>query len=144
MVKNWNKISKDRNRLKREIKCLECWILFHPLKSSKVKNFCSRECASKNRNDKKMEEIFQSLINWTCKIGHGLRTIKKSMIKHFWHTCFSCWLSNWLSWPIPLEVHHINWKSLDHRLENLQLLCPNCHALTDNYKFKNKKSDRER
>lgn len=37
-----------------------------------------------------------------------------------------------------LELHHIN-KSSDNRLNNLQLLCPNCHALTDNYRGKAKK-----
>lgn len=39
--------------------------------------------------------------------------------------------------PIPLELHHINGVHSDNRIENLQLLCPNCHALTDNYRGKN-------
>ena len=36
-----------------------------------------------------------------------------------------------------VELHHINGDSKDNRLENLQILCPNCHALTNNYKGKN-------
>lgn len=32
-----------------------------------------------------------------------------------------------------LELHHINGDHYDNRLENLQILCPNCHAMTDNY-----------
>ncbi|WP_083937631.1 HNH endonuclease [Hymenobacter aerophilus] len=48
-------------------------------------------------------------------------------------------LSEWVGEPIPLELHHINGINNDHRLENLQLLCPNCHALTDNYRGKNQK-----
>jgi len=36
-----------------------------------------------------------------------------------------------------VELHHINGDSRDNRLENLQILCPNCHALTDNYRGKN-------
>jgi predicted HNH restriction endonuclease len=39
--------------------------------------------------------------------------------------------------PIPLELHHITGINNDHRLENLQMLCPNCHAFTDNYRGKN-------
>lgn len=39
--------------------------------------------------------------------------------------------------PIALELHHINGISSDLRLENLQILCPNCHAQTDNYRGKN-------
>lgn len=47
--------------------------------------------------------------------------------------CESCQASNWLSGSVPLELHHINGDRYDNRLENLQLLCPNCHALTDNH-----------
>jgi len=38
-----------------------------------------------------------------------------------------------------LEVHHINGDKRDNTLENLQLLCPNCHSYTDNYGTKNTK-----
>ncbi len=48
--------------------------------------------------------------------------------------CEKCGLDSWLGQPIPLEIHHINGINTDNRLENLQLLCPNCHALTNNYR----------
>ena len=53
--------------------------------------------------------------------------------------CEQCGLSEWRGRPIPLELHHINGNNTDNRLENLMLLCPNCHALTDSYRGKNKK-----
>lgn len=53
--------------------------------------------------------------------------------------CESCGHSEWQGQPIPLELHHKNGRNLDNRLENLMLLCPNCHALTENYRGKNKK-----
>lgn len=36
-----------------------------------------------------------------------------------------------------LELHHINGDHYDNRLENLQILCPNCHAKTNNYRGRN-------
>ena len=55
-------------------------------------------------------------------------------------TCECCGLTEWQGAPIPLELHHLNGDNKDNRLENLQLLCPNCHALTDSYRGRNKKS----
>ena len=36
----------------------------------------------------------------------------------------------------PCELHHINGNHSDHRLENLMIICPNCHSLTKNYRFR--------
>ncbi len=47
--------------------------------------------------------------------------------------CERCGKGEWLGEPIPIELHHINGDRFDNRLVNLQLLCPNCHALTDNH-----------
>lgn len=50
--------------------------------------------------------------------------------------CECCDNTEWNGNKIPLELHHINGIRTDNRLENLQVLCPNCHALTDNYRGK--------
>lgn len=55
------------------------------------------------------------------------------------YECEKCHNTEWNNEKIPLEIHHINGNRHDNRLINLQLLCPNCHAQTDNYCGRNKK-----
>jgi hypothetical protein len=52
--------------------------------------------------------------------------------------CEECELAEWRGMPIPLELHHVNGDRHDNRLKNLQLLCPNCHALTENFGVRNR------
>lgn len=58
--------------------------------------------------------------------------------KIFEHKCSSCNNSVWLGKPIPLELDHKNGNHRDNSLDNLRLLCPNCHAFTSTYRGKNK------
>lgn len=47
--------------------------------------------------------------------------------------CERCGTSEWMGEPIPLELHHINGNHYDNRLENLQILCSNCHMQVHGY-----------
>jgi hypothetical protein len=51
--------------------------------------------------------------------------------------CAACDRTTWEGGPIPLELDHVNGDRRDNRLENLRLLCPNCHALTPTYRGRN-------
>lgn len=47
--------------------------------------------------------------------------------------CENCGNTEWMGEKIPLELHHKNFNHYDNRLENLQILCSNCHSLAHNY-----------
>lgn len=55
-----------------------------------------------------------------------LRLIKEGVKEN---KCEWCGLSEWLEEELPLELDHINSDHNDNRLENLKILCPNCHAV---------------
>lgn len=51
--------------------------------------------------------------------------------------CERCGNTHWLGKDIPLDLHHKDGDKTNNELDNLELLCPNCHRFTDNFGFKN-------
>lgn len=51
--------------------------------------------------------------------------------------CEACGLNVWRGKPLALALHHLNGDRLDNRIENLQILCPNCHSQTSNFSGRN-------
>ena len=52
-------------------------------------------------------------------------------------SCERCGIHSWRDRPLTIALHHVNGDGEDHRLKNLQLLCPNCHSQTDSYGGRN-------
>jgi len=62
------------------------------------------------------------------------RLLKEGVIKN---TCSKCGISEWNNLPLNMELDHIDGNRTNHKLENLRMLCPNCHSQTDTYRAKN-------
>jgi len=69
--------------------------------------------------------------------------LKKRMLKEglLENSCSVCNISTWLDLPINLELDHKDGNRMNHKIENLRLLCPNCHSQTENFRAKNKKNN---
>ncbi len=65
--------------------------------------------------------------------------LKKRLIKEGIkeHRCEVCVQTEWMGKPIPIQLHHKDGNSVNNVLDNLQIICPNCHAQTENYCGKN-------
>lgn len=86
------------------------------------------------RDPKPLDTILvksSTYLNTTNLKGRLFRDGVKSVV------CECCGLSEWMSNPIPTELHHIDGDRANNQLDNLQILCPNCHALTHNYRGRN-------
>lgn len=91
-------------------------------------------CKSKDISNKLVEHS-----TYSSGLPISTYVLKNQLLKLGYkeHFCEMCGNSVWLGKPIPLELHHVNGNRFDNRIENLMLLCPNCHSLTENYRGKN-------
>lgn len=97
------------------------------------------QASNKNRYFGPKRPIEDYLSNRKFIKGYSLklRLIKEGIIDN---KCDNCNLSEWNNEPIPTELHHLDGNYKNNNLDNLQILCPNCHAQTANYRGKNRKS----
>jgi hypothetical protein len=82
----------------------------------------------------------QHKFNRRAKVAKGTacaRLLKSFLLDCLGHRCRICLLSEWMGKPIPLDLDHKDGDATNNRLENVRLICPNCHAQTETYKAKN-------
>jgi HNH endonuclease len=81
--------------------------------------------------------VEEALIRSRCR-----QTVKRHLLRAgiLQNRCDWCGLTSWRGLPISIQIDHINGIRDDHRVENLRMLCPNCHSQTDTFAAKNIKS----
>ena len=109
--------------------------------------FCSIECRKKFE-DKQYSEYIERWKNGE-ECGHTPcfkihKYVKRYLLEKYNNSCQECgWGKvNPYTNNVPLQIHHIDGDCTNNSEENLQLLCPNCHALTENFGSRNKNSKR--
>ena len=87
-----------------------------------------------------LKEVLVENSTWTSTYHLKERLLNEGLKEE---KCELCGNTKWMGQPIPLELHHINGVHDDLRIENLQILCPNCYKFTDNYRRKKLKKTQE-
>ena len=122
--------------------CVNCGV---ELKRHQNK-YCSNQCQNEFQYKEYIEKWKSGEIDGLSG-GYNISTNIKRYIKEKYNNkCCECgWDKiNPITKHSPLEIHHIDGDYKNNSEENLILLCPNCHSLTENYKALNKNGRKER
>lgn len=134
------------NRLRAEKKqryCLNCGKAFLMGKNTKGK-FCSNKCQGEYQH-KEYIRLWKLGEKDGMSGPNGIsRTIRNYLFEKHDNKCQICgWgEENQHTHLIPLQIHHIDGDCTNNKEENLQLLCPNCHSLTETFGGSNENSKR--
>ena len=93
-------------------------------------------------NGKKKDSVQKPLCDiLTTNSNTSRQSVKKRLLKEnvLKYKCNICGIFKWNNKELSLHLDHINGVNNDNRIENLRLLCPNCHSQTETYAGKNKK-----
>lgn len=122
--------------------CLNCG---KPLQNNQ-KKFCNAQCQGQYKNKQLIEQWQQGKHPGVMPNGQVSPFIKSYLLQKHNYKCELCgWDKvNPHTGKIPLEIHHKDGNWQNNKEDNLQVLCPNCHSLTANYKASNKGNGRKR
>jgi len=104
------------------------------------KAFCSRECANKDK-------LVKYINRWKLGLEDGMsgsqgtsKHIHRYLREEHGDKCFKCgWNKvNKKSGKVPIQLNHIDGDYKNNKEENLELLCSNCHSLTETFMGLNK------
>lgn len=100
-----------------------------------------KNTSSRSTIEKKLNDILVKDSTYLSTIGLKKKLLKNNLINY---ECSICGINNWNGVDLVLQLDHINGINNDNRLENLRLLCPNCHSQTETYAGKKNKPIKEK
>ena len=107
--------------------------------------YCSHECQIEYQNNQKISAWKKGEFDGLKGTSQISDVIKRYMLQK---TNYSCEICGWgkinpFTNTVPLEIHHKDGNYKNNTENNLQVLCPNCHSLTENYRGANRGAGRE-
>lgn len=100
--------------------------------------YCSSECSTLHKTELKIQTYLDGTWDGSHKGGLSA-TIRNFLLKEANYSCNKCGFNTFhpVDGACVLEINHINGDNKNHNRSNLEVLCPNCHSLTPNYRSRN-------
>lgn len=116
-----------------------CVICGKPLKKSQ-QIVCSNECSAKRVREKTINEWLETGEGGKEHDGALPISIREFLFQKAEYKCEDCGFSgfNKKTGKTILQIHHIDGDCHNNNIKNIKVLCPNCHAMTENYMNLNK------
>ena len=110
------------------------------------RKYCGFKCQNSHQTKSKVKLWLEGKHDGMRGKTSTAHWIKQYLINNRGEKCEKCgWgIRNPYTKKIPIELNHIDGDFTNNKIENLELICPNCHALTPSYKGANKKVGRPR
>lgn len=112
---------------------------------SKDKNrrFCSVECNRNNNAKLRAEKTIEKWLSGNLKVKSCSKipeSVRRFLFQKTDYKCEECGFEgyNKITNNTILQIHHVDGDCENNKPENLKVLCPNCHAMTENYMALNK------
>lgn len=130
----------NKKRARGDSKCLNCG------KNIYYRNkFCNSKCHSEYKQKEYIKRWKDGIESGTSGKYGIIGAVRNYILEKNDYKCEKC--GNKYTNPFTnnsiLQIHHIDGDCTNNREENLQLLCPNCHAMTENYGSRNKNATRK-
>lgn len=114
-----------------------------PVKRS-VDVFCNGKCQHEHAYAEYIKKWLDNKVDGTI-VGGISGYVRRYLLKTHGEQCSLCgWNErNPITMKVPLEVDHIDGNHKNSTVENLRLICPNCHSLTPTFRGLNKGNGRD-
>jgi hypothetical protein len=106
--------------------------------------YCSNQCQLDYQYAKYINDWLNGEIDGGTSSGLVSSHIKRYLREKYNNACQDCGWSkiNQYTNKVPLEVEHVDGNHTNNKIDNLKIICPNCHSLTGTYKALNKGNGR--